>query len=336
MRLASGNVALTVASWAPIAESCPEGPTRLDREIRVGVPARRADGSGRRTAGRWVAPPAVAAVRFKRPSGRGTRLSRARLGKAVGVPRGADDPQGPNRPGAGGFARRPLGRGSWGLSFSEFGPSSPGARARIGHLPRRNPPSSTRRPGPHKPPLVLVRADPPVGTVGSRPGSRSLPVARQVRSLSSSTTVLSRRYGESWLAASWPGVPATLTFQPLPSSLANRRPRTAWRRPGRGRGSPRDGHSCVIRQPGKRRAARQSAVSAAGPTVPISLDQMTLRRWRPPRWHAVRSQRVRSADDWVHPVAADRDAVPAAKVNKEAWSDGDQTASPTAAWLATP
>jgi hypothetical protein len=101
----------------------------LDREIRVGVPARRADGSGRRTAGRWVAPPAVAAVRFKRPSGRRTRLSRARLGKAVGVPRGADDPQGPNRPGAGGFARRPPGRGSWGLSLLKFGPSSPGAHA---------------------------------------------------------------------------------------------------------------------------------------------------------------------------------------------------------------
>ena len=114
----------------------------MDREIRVGVPARRADGSGRRTAGRWVAPPAVAAVRFTRPSGRRTRLSRARLGKAVGVPRGADDPQGPNRPGAGGFARRPPGRGSWGLSLLKFGPSSPGARARIGHLPRRDPPSS--------------------------------------------------------------------------------------------------------------------------------------------------------------------------------------------------
>jgi hypothetical protein len=101
----------------------------LDREIRVGAPARRADGSGRRTAGRWVAPPAVATVRFKRPSGRRTRLSRARLGKATGVPRGADDPQGPNRPGAGGFARRPPGRGSWGLSLLKFGPSSPGAHA---------------------------------------------------------------------------------------------------------------------------------------------------------------------------------------------------------------
>src|SRR5829696_1438020 len=129
MRLASGNAALTATSWGPNVESCPEGPTRLDREIRVGAPARRADGSGRRTAGRWVAPPAVATVRFMRPSGRRTRLSRARLGKAVGVPRGADDPQGPNRPGAGGFARRPPGRGSWGLSLLKFGPSSPGAHA---------------------------------------------------------------------------------------------------------------------------------------------------------------------------------------------------------------
>src|SRR5215218_6821413 len=132
MRLASGNAALTATSWGPIVKSCPEGPTRLDREIRVGVPARRADGSGRRTAGRWVAPPAVAAVRFSGLRVVGRERSRARLGKAVGVPRGADDPQGPNRPGAGGFARRPPGRGSWGLSFSEFRPSSPGAHARIG------------------------------------------------------------------------------------------------------------------------------------------------------------------------------------------------------------
>jgi hypothetical protein len=114
-------MALTATSWAPKLKSRPEGPTRLDREIRVGVPARRADGSRRRTAGRWVGQPAVAAVRFKRPSGRRTRLSRARLGKAARVPRGADDPQGPNRPGAGGFARRPPGRGSWGLSFSSSG-----------------------------------------------------------------------------------------------------------------------------------------------------------------------------------------------------------------------
>jgi hypothetical protein len=40
---------------------------------------------------------------------------------AARVPWGADDPQGPNRPGAGGFARRPPGRGSWGLSFSSSG-----------------------------------------------------------------------------------------------------------------------------------------------------------------------------------------------------------------------
>jgi hypothetical protein len=121
MRLASGNVALTATSWGPSVQRCPEGPTRLDREIWVGVPARRADGSGRRTAGRWVAPPAVATVRFSGLRVVRARLSRARLGKATGVPRGADDPQGPNRPGAGGFARRPPGRGSWGSSFSSSG-----------------------------------------------------------------------------------------------------------------------------------------------------------------------------------------------------------------------
>jgi len=97
---------LTATSWVPTVSSCPEGPTRLDREIRVGAPARRADGPERRTAGRWVCAAPVAVVRSKRPSGRRTRLSRARLGKAVGVPRGTDDPQGPNRPGAGGFAHR--------------------------------------------------------------------------------------------------------------------------------------------------------------------------------------------------------------------------------------
>jgi hypothetical protein len=37
----------------------------------------------------------------------------------------------------------------------------------------------------------------------------------------------------------------------------------------------------------------------------------------------MRPQRVQSADDRVHPVVADRDPVPAVKVNKEAWSDGD-------------
>jgi hypothetical protein len=129
----------------------------LDREIRVGVPARRADGSGRRTAGRWVAPPAVAAVRFKRPSGRRTRLSRARLGTAVGVPRGADDPQGPNRPGAGGFARRPPGRGSWGSSFSSSGHPhrAPAPGSATYHGGTR--PAASAVPGPRRPPLVLIR-----------------------------------------------------------------------------------------------------------------------------------------------------------------------------------
>jgi hypothetical protein len=178
------EVILPVASWAYasgqrepcldghlVGSYCQELPRGADA---VGPgnpgwsPARRTDGSGRRTAGRWVAPPAVAAVRSSGLRVVGRDSSRARLGKAVGVPRGADDPQGPNRPGAGGFASRPPGRGPWGLSLSEFGSSSPGARARIGHLPRRDPPSSIRRAGPHRPPLVLVRADPPVRTLGRR------------------------------------------------------------------------------------------------------------------------------------------------------------------------
>jgi hypothetical protein len=92
----------------------------------------------------------------KRPSGRRTRLSRARLGKAVGVPRGTDDPQGPNRPGTGGLTRRSTGRGSWGLSCRKVGPSSPGA-ARISHRPRRYPPNSIRRPSPRGSALVLIR-----------------------------------------------------------------------------------------------------------------------------------------------------------------------------------
>jgi hypothetical protein len=186
----------------------------LDREIRVGVPARRADGSGRRTAGRWVAPPAVGTVRFTRPSGRRTRLSRARLGKAAGVPRGADDPQGPNRPGAGGSARRPLGRGSWGLSFSAFGPSSPGARARIGHRPRRDPPSSIRR----------TRS--PQATARPRPRRPTCPPCWQ----STWQSVVARRRAGSgpvvahhasvapvrrgWLTGSRPGGPAVTAQRP--------------------------------------------------------------------------------------------------------------------------
>src|SRR5215207_7057853 len=143
MRLASGNVALTVASWAPIAESCPEGPTRLDREIRVGVPARRADGSGRRTAGRWVAPPAVAAVRFS-----GLRVvGRDSLERDSGRPReflGAlTTPRGPiGREQAGPPAGHP--DGALGGCPSQARAILTG-RPRIGHRPRRNPPSSSSR-----------------------------------------------------------------------------------------------------------------------------------------------------------------------------------------------
>jgi hypothetical protein len=179
----------------------------LDREIRVGVPARRADGSGRRTAGRWVAPPAVAAVRFSGLRVVGRELSRARLGKAVGVPRGADDPQGPNRPGAGGFARPSPGRGSWGLSFSGSGhphrAPTPGSATDQGETRS----AASAVPGPHRLPLVLVRADPPVRTVNkstwqsvvARRTAGSGPVVAHHASVA--------RYGESWLAASWPGCP---------------------------------------------------------------------------------------------------------------------------------
>jgi hypothetical protein len=141
-RLASGNVALTATSWSLSVRSCPEGPTWLDREIRVGAPARRADGSGRRTAGRWVCAIPVSVVRSSglRVAGRDSRERGP--GRPWNVPRGTDDPRGPNRPGAGGFARRSTGRGSWGLSLFRFGSSSRDARVRIGHLPGRYPPSS--------------------------------------------------------------------------------------------------------------------------------------------------------------------------------------------------
>jgi len=109
-----------------------------------------------RTANRWAVGGATrrVAVRFKRLSGRRTRLSRARLGKAVGVPRGTDDPQGPNRPGAGGFARRPPGRGSWGSSFSQARAILTGRPRQDRHLPRRYPTNSIRHPGPRRSPLV--------------------------------------------------------------------------------------------------------------------------------------------------------------------------------------
>src|SRR5215217_6723283 len=125
MRLASGNAALTATSWGPIVKSCPEGPTRLDREIRVGVPARRADGSGRRTAGRWVAPPTVAAVRFsglrvvgrdslERDSGRPWEFLGALMTPRSPIGREQAGPPAGHPDGA-------LG----GCPFSEFGPSSP-------------------------------------------------------------------------------------------------------------------------------------------------------------------------------------------------------------------
>jgi hypothetical protein len=154
----------------------------LDREIRVGAPARRADGSGRRTAGRWVAPPAVAAVRFKRPSGRRTRLSRARLGTAARVPRGTDDPQGPiGREQAGSPAGHP--DGALGGRPSQV----PQVRAILTGRRRQDRPPPTVGPAQQHPPYRSPQATarpcpnrPTCRTVGSQPGSQSLAVARQV------------------------------------------------------------------------------------------------------------------------------------------------------------
>src|SRR5215211_8491518 len=131
MRLASGNAALTATSWGPIVKSCPEGPTRLDREIRVGVPARRADGSGRRTAGRWVAPPAVAAVRFS-----GLRVvGRDSLERDSGRPReflGALMTPGAQSAGSRRVRPSATRTGFLGVVVLKFGPSSPGVHARVG------------------------------------------------------------------------------------------------------------------------------------------------------------------------------------------------------------
>jgi hypothetical protein len=120
-----------------------------------------------RTANRWAVGGATrrVAVRFKRLSGRRTRLSRARLGKAVGVPRGTDDPQGPNRPGAGGFARRQPDGVLGGRPFLKLGPSSPGAHARIATYQGGTRPTASVIPVPagHRSSGVTRRAGPDAG-----------------------------------------------------------------------------------------------------------------------------------------------------------------------------
>jgi hypothetical protein len=62
--------------------------------------------------------------------------------------------------------------GFLGVVLLKLGPSSRAAHARICHLPRRCPPSSTRRTGPRRSPLLLVRATPPVRAVGRQLGSQ--------------------------------------------------------------------------------------------------------------------------------------------------------------------
>ncbi len=58
MRLASGNVALTATIWAPSVESCPEGPTRLDRESGLEfLPEGPTGPDGEPLGGGWRHPP---------------------------------------------------------------------------------------------------------------------------------------------------------------------------------------------------------------------------------------------------------------------------------------
>jgi hypothetical protein len=162
MRLASGNVALTATPWSPSVKSCPEGPTRLDREIRVGAPARRTDGSGRRTAGRWVAPPAVATVRFS-----GLRVvGRDSLERDSGRPR--------EFLGALMTPRGPIGR-------EQAGPPARHPDGALGGCPSQSSDHPHRAPGPGS----------ATDHGGTRPAASAVPVPAAPRSSSSEPTHLS-------------------------------------------------------------------------------------------------------------------------------------------------
>jgi hypothetical protein len=113
-RLITGNsmeVIQPVMSWTyasgqrkrrldshPVNSYCRKLPRGADA-VGPGNPGWSSCQKGRRvrTANRWAVGGATRRCggEVQRPSGRRTRLSRARLGKVVGVPRGADDPQGP-------------------------------------------------------------------------------------------------------------------------------------------------------------------------------------------------------------------------------------------------
>jgi hypothetical protein len=80
---------------------------------------------------------------------------------------------------------------------------------------------------------------------------------------------------------------------------------TAWPEDG---GSQRGWRPCVIRQAGKRRATRRAGRGpGAGPTVPISLDRMVLRRRGTTAQARREAAAVRSADCQVHSVVAESD-----------------------------
>jgi len=164
----------------------------LDREIRVGVPARRADGSGRRTAGRWVAPPAVAAVRFTRPSGQDENFLERDSGRPWEFLGALMTPRGPiGREQAGSPARHPDGA---------LGGCPSQVRAILIGRPRQDRPPTKAGPAQQHPPYPVPTgyrsssSDPThlSAPLTSRLGSQLLPVARQVPVLSSPTTVLSR------------------------------------------------------------------------------------------------------------------------------------------------
>jgi hypothetical protein len=152
---------LTDTSWPLSVLSCHEGQTRLDREIRVGAPARRTDGSGRRTAGRWVCATPVPAVRSSglRAAGRDSRKrGSGRPREFLGAPM---TPRGPiGREQAGSPAGQPDGA-LGGRHFSSSG--HPHGRPRQDRPPTKAvPASSIRRTAPayrpRRSPLVLVRA----------------------------------------------------------------------------------------------------------------------------------------------------------------------------------
>jgi hypothetical protein len=118
-----------------------------------------------RTANRWAVGGATrrVAVRFKRLSGRRTRLSRDsgrpwEFFGALMTPRG---PIGREQAGSPAVNRT----GFLGVVLLKFGPSSPGAYARTGHLPTRYPTNNICRTGPRSSEVTLKSRAPTRGSL---------------------------------------------------------------------------------------------------------------------------------------------------------------------------